>query len=131
MPSLHIETAAPRIAQPERPDFLFPRRIPLVGIALGNGVRISAVHVDPQDLPQQGRSALPVANRSMLIKSPTTISRSYVKISIIPKAQPSAIMIRFRLGKTQNQLTRQRCRRFRGCRITRGGETQNLGAPAA
>jgi hypothetical protein len=98
-----VKSDAKGIAQPKGEDLIAPLLADerIVG---GNGIRIAAVYVKAQDAAQKGGVILPIAKGWMTdayIVGPAPIPEWHIEVSIRPKDDLTAVVIRLRLINLQ------------------------------
>ena len=98
----HVERPTPWVAQPGRPDLRGAGlRAALVGVAIGNAVRLAMVHVHAQHLAQQRMSVLAVAQG---IAARAAVAHADVQHAVGAKRDAAAVVIRERLLDGQDRL---------------------------
>src|SRR5690606_10367644 len=122
-----IDAAAPRIPQAERPDLLPIGLMVLKWIALGNGIRFAAIHINAQNLTEKSGAVLPIADGAVDIVSPTAIARGDVEIAIGAETEPAAVVVGFGLVIRQQNRAALGVRCDRGVRIAHGLVTGDFG----
>src|SRR5438105_1296920 len=100
-----IEAEAPWIAQSNGPDLRARASAPHIGIVARDRVRIAGVHVQSQELAEQGAGILAVA---VWIALRAAVPHADIELAVLAEAEAAAVVVRVGLVHREHELARSR-----------------------